>query len=325
MLNFVPMDLLAEILRAIKIDSAIFLNGEFSEPWCIATPQTSALAPLLVRGAAHVIIYHLLVEGRAVFEVEDERIEMSPGDLVTLPHGDRHMLGSGHRVTPMDAGSALPGVLGRGLELLTFGGGGQNARFICGYLACDPQLSQAFLAGLPPCIRVNLRDDAAGQWLERSLRFSVTQAASGDAATSAILAKLSEAFLAETLRRYQQSLPPSQLGWIAGARNPEVGKALMLMHHQHRFPWTISDLAHEVGVSRSVLSERFQHFLGVSPIAYLTRWRLQLAARALRSTSQPIVQLASDIGYDSEASFNRAFKREYGMPPARYRRGHRSA
>ena len=315
------MDALTEILRVIKLDSAIYLNGEFSEPWCITSPKSSALAPLFVRAGAHVIIYHLLCQGRAYFEIEDgERIELTPGDLVALPHGHGHRMGSGRRVTAVDVRTTLPGVLARGLELFNVGGGGEPCRFICGYLACDPHVSQAFLGGLPSVIRLNIRDDASGQWLENSLRFSVTQAATKDPGASAMLAKLSEVFFAETLRRYQRELPPGQTGWLAGARDPGVGKALTLFHNQYAHPWTIPELAREVGVSRTVLSERFRHFLGEAPMTYLTRWRLQLAARALTSTTHSVAQVASDVGYESEAAFNRAFKREYALPPARYRR-----
>ena len=236
-----------------------------------------------------------------------------------LPHGHAHVIGGGRRVSSIDAGSALPGVLERGLELLSFGGGGAPCRFICGFLACDPHLSTAFLGGLPPLIHLNIREDASGQWLENSLRFSVTQAASHAAGADAMLTKLSEVFFVEALRRYLRELPPGQTGWLSGARDPGVGKALTLMHHQHAHPWTVADLAREAGLSRTVLSEPFRHFLGESPMAYLMRWRLRLSARALTSTSHSIAQIASDVGYESESAFNRAFKREYGMPPARHR------
>lgn len=315
------MDALAEVLRAIRIDSAIYLNGEFSEPWCVDAPESTSLAPLLGRDGAHVIIYHLLCEGRARCEVEDgDRVDLSAGDLVALPHGHSHRIGNGRNVAPLDVSDALSGLLERGLQPLMAGGGGNVSKFICGYLACDRHLSQAFLTGLPPLIRLNIRDDVSGQWLENSLRFSVAQAASRDAGTLEVLAKLSEVFVAEALRRYQRELPPGQTGWLAGAREPAVGRALTLMHHRSAHPWTLPILAHEVGVSRSVLSERFRHYLGESPIAYLTRWRLRLGARALTSTDHTVAQIALDVGYESEAAFNRAFKREYGQPPARYRR-----
>jgi len=315
------MDALSEILRVINLDSAIYFNAEFSEPWCLASPESRALAPILARRDAHVIIYHLLSEGRAWVQLHDgERIALSAGDLVTFPHGHEHVLGGGPRVTPVDVGTALPGVLERGLELLHLGGGGAPSRFICGFLACDPQLGQAFLGGLPPVIKVNIRDDPSGQWLENSLRFSVTQAANREAGASAMLAKLSEVVFAETLRRYLRDLPEGQTGWLAGARDSEVGKALTLLHHRHAHAWTVAELARETGLSRTVLSERFRHFLGEPPMAYLTRWRLRLGARALTGTSRSVAQIASEVGYDSEASFNRAFKREFGLPPARYRK-----
>ena len=315
------MDALSEVLRVIKLDSAVFFNAEFSEPWCLTSPESRALAPVLAPDAGHVIIYHLLCEGRAYVQLHDgERLALSAGDLVTFPHGHAHVLGGGPRVTPVDAGAALPGVLQRGLELMRMGGGGASARFICGFLSCDPHLSESFLGGLPPLIKVNIRDDPSGQWLENSLKFSVTQAANREAGASAVLAKLSEVAFAETLRRYVRGLPEGQTGWLAAARDEAVGRALTLLHRRHAHPWTVAELAREAGLSRTVLSERFRHFLGEPPMAYLTRWRLLLGARALTSTSHSAAQIAAEVGYESEAAFNRAFKREYGLPPARYRR-----
>jgi AraC-like DNA-binding protein len=319
------MDALSEVLRFIKLDSAIFFNAEFSEPWCLSSPQSHTIAPILAPGTGHVILYHLLCEGRAYVQLQDgEPVPMAPGDLVTFPHGHPHLLGSGARVTTIDAGVALPGFLERGLSLLRVGGGGAPSRFICGFLACDPLLSQAFLGGLPPLIKVSIRSDPSGLWLENSLKFSVMEAASRQAGAGVMLTKLSEVVFAETLRRYIRSVPDGQTGWLAGAYDPEVGKALTLLHHRHAHPWTVAELAREAGLSRTVLAERFRHFLGESPMAYLTRWRLRLGARALTSTSHSVAQIAAEVGYESEAAFNRAFKREIGLPPARYRKHDRT-
>ncbi|MGE5234079.1 MAG: cupin domain-containing protein [Acidobacteriota bacterium] len=315
------MDALSEILRAIRLDSAIYFNAEFSEPWCLTSPAAGELAPLLTRGQGHVIIYHLLCDGRAYVGLPGgERIALAAGDIVTFPHGHGHVLGSGRQVPPIDAAATLPGVLERGLDLVHGGGGGASSRFICGFLACDPQLGRSFLGGLPPLVKVSIRDDPSGQWLENSLRFSVTDAARQGAGAGALLARLSEVVFAETLRRYVRGLPEGQTGWLAGARDPEVGRALTFLHQRHAHPWTVAELAREVGLSRTVLAERFRHFLGESPMAYLTRWRLQLAARALATTRRGVAQIAAEVGYESEAAFNRAFKREHGLPPARYRK-----
>ncbi len=323
------MDALSEVLRAIRLDSAIYFNAELSAPCCLQSPDARLLAPILARASGHVIIYHLICEGRAYVQpLNGERVNLVAGDIVTFPHGDPHLLGSGDTSAPIDVRAALPGVIARGLELLHVGGGGARSRLICGFLSCDPQLGQAFLGGLPPLIKINIRDDPSGQWLENSLQFSVAQASRHEAGGDAMLAKLSEAVFAETLRRYLRQLPDGQTGWLAGARDPDVGRALTLLHRRYADPWTIAALAKEIGLSRTVLTERFRHFLGDPPMTYLTRWRLRLGARALTTTSRSVAQIAAETGYESEAAFNRAFKREYGLPPARYRRdkaGQRSA
>jgi len=129
----------------------------------------------------------------------------------------------------------------------------------------------------------------------------------------------------ETLRIYIARLPAGQTGWLAGARDAEVGKTLAIMHRNPAHPWTIASLGKEAGVSRSVLAERFRRYLNEAPMAYLTRWRLQLGAQKLTSTSYSVAQIASEVGYESEAAFNRAFKREFTLPPARFRSQSRSA
>jgi AraC-like DNA-binding protein len=320
------MDVLSEVLKVVKLDSAIFFNAEFTAPWCLRSPESSRVAPLLSPGAGHLIIYHLLVEGDAYAHLSDgARVALRGGDIVTFPHGDAHYLGGGTTTQIIEAAAALPTLLKQGLAMVKTGGGGSASRFICGFLSCDARLSQAFLGGLPPLIKVNIREDPSGQWLENSLRFSVTEAAAARAGAEAMLAKLSEVVFVETVRRYVHDLPEGQTGWLAGARDPHVGKALTLIHRRHADPWTISGLAQEVGISRSVLAERFRHFLGEPPMTYLTRWRLRLGAQALRSSNHSVAQIAADIGYESEAAFNRAFKREFGLPPARYRQMERSA
>jgi AraC-like DNA-binding protein len=211
-----------------------------------------------------------------------------------------------------------------GLKLARFGGGGEVTKLTCGFMACDPQLSQVFLSGLPPIFKVSIRNDASGRWLENSIRFSANDADASRAGGEAVLAKLAEVLFVETLRAYITQLPADQTGWLAGARDPEVGKTLALMHRNPAHPWTIASLAKEAGVSRSVLAERFRHYLKASPMAYLTRWRLQLGAQMLASTSHSVAQIAPEVGYESEAAFNRAFKREFTVPPARFRSQSRS-
>ncbi len=315
------MDAFSEILATVKLKGAIFFHAEFSSPWGMSSPVSSELAPALAPGAPHLVIYHLVVEGSALARTKEGKVvRLEPGDVVILPHGDAHELLSDERA-PTDATPAIVRkILSRDLRPLRIGGGGKNTRFVCGYMACDPFLCRPILEGLPAIVKVNLRTDRSGNWLENSILHLVEEAASDRAGSDAMLAKLSEALFVDTLRRYVAEMPKEEIGWLAGARDPIVGKSLAILHSRVKDPWTIAALAKEVGLSRSALVERFSQFLSVPPMTYLTRWRLQLAARALTTTPRGVADISTDVGYESEAAFNRAFKREFGAPPARYRR-----
>lgn len=321
------MDVLSEVLKAVRLDGALFYNAEFSAPWCFRQPASRTMASYLSADSKHVIIYHLLTEGRGYAQVEGDGrpVPLSAGDIVIFPHGDPHTMGNGSAVTPLDSAKELHRMLSEGLTLSRHGGGGELTKFVCGYMACDPELSLIFLGGLPSVLKVNIRNDASGQWLEQSIRYSVGTTDGTQPGGAAVLAKLSEVLFVETLRRYIAQLPPEQIGWLAGIRDAEVGKVLALLHRQPAHPWTIAALAEEVGISRSVLAERFRCYLSETPIAYLTRWRLQLGAQLLRSTSRSVAEIAAEVGYESEPAFNRAFKREFGLPPARFRSESRSS
>jgi AraC-like DNA-binding protein len=278
------------------------------------------MASYLSLHSKHVIILHLVTEGQGYVRLEDGKpLPLAAGDIVILPHGHAHRMGNGPPVAPMNSEQTLRRVLTEGLKLSRFGGGGDVTKLICGYMTCDPQLSRMLLAGLPTIMKLNIREHVSGRWLEDTLRYSVEQAGAADPGGAAVAAKLSEALFVETLRRYIAGLPQAQTGWLAGVRDPDVGKALALLHREPAQPWTIASLANEVGLSRSVLAERFRHYLSETPIGYLTRWRMHLAAQLLRSTSKSVAEVAGDVGYESEPSFNRAFKRALGLPPARFR------
>jgi AraC-like DNA-binding protein len=319
------MDVLSEVLKVVKLQGALFYNGEFSAPWCVNASSSRALARHFAPQAEHVIIFHLLTEGRAFCRLESgEQVSLSAGDIVMVPHGDRHVLGNGAGVAAVNDSEKLSEVIAQGLNLLRMGGGGEITKFVCGYMACDLDLSTAFLSGLPPLFKVSIRHDAAGRWLENSIRFSVNEAGAVRPGGEAVLARLAEVLFVETLRGYIASLAAEQIGWLAGARDLEVGKALALMHRNPERPWTLATLAQEAGVSRSVLAERFRHYLNETPMAYLTRWRLQMGAQMLNTTNYSVSQIAVEVGYESEAAFNRAFKREFTVPPARFRANARS-
>ncbi len=315
------MDALSEILDSVKLEGAVFYNAEFTAPWGFRSPPSCEVADFLGKGPNHVIIYHFLTQGRARAEVEasGHRLELVPGDIVVFPHGDPHIMSNGKPASIVDNGKQLKEVFSQGMVLARSGGEGEPTRFVCGYMECDREMCRTFLGGLPPVFKVNIRNDHAGVWLENSIKFSAGEASANRAGSGALLARLSEALFVETMRRYMAELPQQQTGWLAGARDPLVGTALAHLHRTPEHPWTIANLARQVGVSRSVLAERFRHYLDTPPMTYLARWRLQLGARMLISTSFTVARISGDVGYESEPAFNRAFKREFGVPPARFR------
>ncbi|MEZ5351865.1 MAG: AraC family transcriptional regulator [Bryobacteraceae bacterium] len=322
------MDAFSEILSGVKLNGALFFNAEFSAPWSVVSPGSAAMTPLLAPGASHLVVYHFVVEGDASATLHSgPSTTLQAGDVVVFPHGDEHVLSAGDPMVE-DAEvtvESIRKIQSRDLGLLQAGGGGEKTHIVCGFMACDPYLGRPILSGLPPMFKVNVRTDRSGRWLESSILHLVDEAASGKIGSEAMLAKLAEALFVDAMRRHVAALPENQTGWLAGARDEVVGRSLGLLHRRVSHPWTIADLANEVGVSRSALVERFSRYLSEPPMTYLTRWRLQLAARALAGTSKGVAEIAASVGYESEAAFNRAFKREFGAPPARYRRDRKGA
>ncbi len=320
------MDVISELLRTVQLKGAMYFNGRFSAPWKVASPPSAALASMFGAGAEHVIIYHLVTAGRAYASIEArEQVQLEPGDLLMFPHGDAHILGHGSPDTVVDAAKALPEILAQHLKEMSVGGGGELTRIICGYMGCDRLMMQPLLTSLPPLIKINLRNRDSGRWLEDSIRFSVREAEISTAGSDALLARLSEVLFLEAIRRFIETLPPEETGWLAGARDQMVGHSLMLLHQSPMAPWTIAELAKRVGASRSTLAQRFAHYVGEPPMKYLADWRMRLAAKLLDSSNRSVLEVAVQVGYDSEAAFTRAFKRRYGNPPAQYRKALRAA
>jgi AraC-like DNA-binding protein len=317
------MDALSEALRGVRITGAVFVHGEFTAPWGTSSPPSSTVAPQLAPGTEHLIFFHLVTEGRATARVEKEELALEAGDIVVIPHGHAHAISNGRGYRLYDSTRFLRESVAGEIRHERAGGGGELTRLVCGYFGCERHAERMFLAGLPSLFKVSVRGDATGAWIERSIQHSLDQAASERAGRAALLAKLSEALFMETLCRYMEELPPERTGWLAAARDAAVGRALACLHREPARAWSLDELARAAGVSRTVLVERFTHFLGQPPLAYLARWRHQLAARLLETSDRNVLQVAMDVGYESEAAFSRAFRREFGVPPARYRRRHR--
>jgi len=315
------MDALSETLRVVRLVGAIFINARFSAPWCYQSPRADSVAPVLEPGADRVVIFHLITEGECFVELGDQApLRLMAGDAVIFPHGDAHRMSSRPGLPPASGGARLDAVLTRRPRHLAYGGGGATTRLVCGYLACDHRLGRMLLTGLPSVVRVNVRGSNAGAWLEASVRYALAEARSPRPGGAGVLAKLSEVLFIEVLRLYMNEQAEGRVGWLAGVGDRIVGAALNALHKSPAQAWTLDELARTAGTSRSVLAERFTHLVGSSPMQYLTQWRMLLASNLLCRSNAPLARIAEDVGYQTDTAFSRAFRREFGAPPAAWRK-----
>lgn len=314
------MDALSQTLRVVRLVGAIFLHGRFTAPWCYQAPHADAAAPFLEPTAERVVIFHMITEGECWVELGDAPpLHLVAGDVVVFPQGHPHRMGSAPGLPPA-AGARLHEVLARRPRLLAYGGGGATTKLVCGYLACDARLARMLLAGLPPVLKVSVRGSDAGLWLEASVRYALAEARSPRPGGQGLLAKLAEVLFIEVLRIHMNAQSDERTGWLAGVNDRIVGAALRALHAEPARAWTLEALAHEACTSRSVLAERFSQLVGQSPMQYLAQWRMLLASNLLARSNAPLAQIAEEVGYQTDTAFSRAFRREYGLPPAAWRR-----
>jgi AraC-like DNA-binding protein len=314
------MDAFSETLRVVRLVGAIFIQGRFSAPWCYQSPRADSAAPLLEPGAERVVIFHLITEGECFVEIGSEPpVLLRAGDAVVFPQGHAHRMCSEPGLPP-GKGARLEEVLSRRPRKLVYGGGGRTTRLVCGYLACDARLAKMLLSGLPALLKVSVRGSNAGTWLEASVQYALHEARSPRPGGAGVLAKLAEVLFIEVLRLYMNEQGNGRSGWLAAIRDRIVGSALTHLHARPAHAWTVETLARAAGTSRSVLAERFQQLIGSAPMEYLTQWRMVLAASYLTRSNAPLARIAEDVGYRTDTAFIRAFRREYGLPPATWRR-----
>ena len=269
------MDALSEVLGAVHMTSAIFLDAEFTAPWGVSVPEARMVASVLAPAAEHVVNYHLITEGEMlVRDAGGAELRLSAGDIAIMPFGDRHQLSGGCATKFIDGGLAMK-TLSRGeVVRFKFGGGGAKTRILCGFFGCQRRAVSLFLAGLPPILRIPVRGDPSGAWIESSIRHLVCETERSRPGQSALLSRMAEALFIESMRRHAENLPQGQVGWLAAARDPVIGRVLAAIHDAPARRWSSADLAEAAGSSRSVVGERFARLLGEAPISYLLRWRL---------------------------------------------------
>ena len=314
------MDPLSDVLRAVRLNGAYFYLVEAGTPWSVAASASPDLVPRVLPNSEHLIPYHILTAGACWAGIAGEpQIQMLPGDAIIFPHGDAHVLSSDEH--PRGRQLRVDVVPARHRETVRLGPEtARDTTFVCGFLGCDVRPFNPLLASLPRRLHV---PGIVGGWLSHFPQQVVHESRSGRVGSGTLLTRLAELMFLEVLRHHYEQLEPQQTGWLAGLKDPVVGPALVLIHEQPAHQWTIAELAQSIATSRTVLAERFAHVVGVPPALYLTRWRLQLAAELLVQGTLKVAAIAARVGYESEASFSRAFKRETGLSPAAWRTSRR--
>jgi AraC-like DNA-binding protein len=290
-------------------------------------PSADTLAPIIMPSAQHLISYHLVTAGRCwAIPPQGEPVALTAGDVILFPGGDSHVMCTDPRVS---RGAGLDTRRIRPAEQWPYRIVGRNdgpdrLGLVCGFLGCDVRPFNPLVAALPRIMVVSDRSEAKEGWLHQFMQLAVAEATEKRAGGEGVLGRLSELMFVEAVRRHLDGLPAEQTGWLAGLRDRFVCRALTLLHSQPAHPWTLEELAREVGLSRSSLAERFMHFVGQPPMHYLTHWRMQMAAGLLSGGAAPVATIAEEVGYESEAAFSRAFKKLVGTPPATWRRQRRA-
>ena len=330
------MDVLSEVLRVIRLSGVVHLRAEFTQPFAIAASHDNLAARFNVPGESP-IAFHVFVSGSCLVSTDRLRpTRIEAGDVIVFPRGEAHVLASDPGLSPVRMREIYTAPSTERVSVVKHGGGGESAHLVCGFLYSDHKFSPLF-ESLPAvlCVRngaltLETLDETApraqpiarpqeADWWQASVRYLISEAAAPGPGNRAALARLAESLFVEVLRWQFRHAAGDHGGWLAGLHDPQVGRVLSLIHALPDRPWTVDGLANEAAMSRAALAKRFVELVGQSPIHYLAGWRMHLAQNLLRESTLGVGEIAGRVGYESEAAFNRAFRRLVGAPPATWR------
>lgn len=316
------MDILSDVLASVRLTGAVFFDSMFRSEFVAPSPEASIIAASLMPASQYVFFVHTLLEGSCFTEATDSSMEALPleaGDIIVFPLDDGHVICSsiGLRAAP-DVALYIPPADRRLPYAPMSKATPSTCRFIFGYLGCDMEPYNPLVRSLPR--RLLGRGIAKRDGLAHLIQYAAAETALRQSGGDAVLMRIAELLFIEVIRQHVQSSAAESPNWLSGLRDPHIGRALRLIHSRPGSAWTLEGMAREVGLSRSVFAERFHNFVGLSPMQYLTRWRMQLAGRRLEMPGMSIAQASAESGYGSEAAFNRAFKKLTGVPPGQWRK-----
>lgn len=310
---------LAAALAQVQLSGAIFLHGEYTEPWAYESLPSQDVAAVLAPDAVRIVLFHVVVSGSCWVEAGSHKVWAHAGDVIVLPYNDQHRMGGHEAAELVPISQLLDPPPWTALPHIVHGLGGARSDVVCGYLACDDRLFDARMRVFPPVFVVSPPEGPARSWVRASSDLVLQQTSQVADDRIAAPTDVPQLLLREVLKLHLANAPATDTGWLAALHDPVVAPALAAIHGDPGHRWTLADLAREATVSSTVLDERFRSVLGLAPIRYVTGWRMHVAEDLLRTTTLPVAAIARRVGYDSDEAFSRAFKRDHGSAPSVWR------
>lgn len=308
------MDLLTEALQAFQLHSTVLHRGEFSAPWGIEfAPKDKE------RFDAS---FHCILSGRSLLQMENTTtapIALRAGDFVVVPHGATHSLRDALASPIRRLEDIRPSAAGSSSEVFRYGGDGEQTTLLCGTFSFRDGAANPLVRSLPGLIHVNSESSQDVSWLKTTLEFMACEASHHRPGAQTVINRLCDILFIQAIRYYLSRMPACTRGWFRAMRDEQIGAALQAMHGWPGEAWSVAELARRAFLSRSAFSARFTELMGEPPMQYLTRWRIYLASDLLRDSELPLREIAARVGYESEAAFSKAFKRQMQVAPGAYR------
>jgi AraC-like DNA-binding protein len=307
-------DPLGDALHFLRMSGAFYCRSELTDPWGLTLP------PL-----PDYLWFHVVSSGSMLLELPGgERERLERGEMALVTHGTGHTLRG-------EPGAPVPGILdlereevSDRFEILRHGGDGQLTRLVCGAVRFDHPAARNLVAALPDVIRIEA-DGAERDGMQGTLALMATETRDLRPGGEAVITRLSDVLVIQAIRSWIEADPTAQSGWLGALRDPQIGRALSLIHGDPAREWTVASLADELAMSRSSFAARFTELVGEPAMQYVTRWRMQVATSSLQEEGATVAELANRLGYRSEAAFARAFKRVVGTAPGAVKRTQRAS
>lgn len=312
---WLPVDPLGEALHFLRMNGIFYSRPEFSAPWGLEIPPTEGS-----------LMFHFVTSGRCWLEVEGaEHRQVQRGDLVLVPHGEGHRLSSAPGIAAAKLFDLPRDVMTERYEIFRHGGGGAVTTMVCGMVRFEHPAAHHLIKLLPAMICSEASSSPHMDWINSALRFMEDEARELRPGGEAVITRLADILVIQTIRAWIEQDPAAQTGWLGALKHQQIGRAITLIHRNPARAWTVASLAAEIAMSRSAFAARFTELVGEPAMHYVARWRMHLARSWLKEGDAPIVELAGRLGYESEAAFSRAFKRFIGVAPGAVRRKDRTA